>query len=133
MSHRATFSLFPIAALLAFGAGCGASYPAPTARMADSESAVRAAQEVGGLAADTWKVFRKDFPKRAGRAASIAISGGIGALLLFLGQDIAALATAVTAFLPINQAIKELQEQTGEDQRGGETSEPVEGGPVGQH
>ena len=48
MSHRATFSLFPVAALLAFGAGCGASYPAPTARMADSESAVRAAQEVGG-------------------------------------------------------------------------------------
>ena len=35
-------------AALALCAGCGSSYPAPTARMADSESAVRAAQEVGG-------------------------------------------------------------------------------------
>jgi len=48
MTHRTQFSLVTVAAMLAFGAGCGASYPAPTARMADSESAVRAAQEVGG-------------------------------------------------------------------------------------
>lgn len=33
---------------LALVAGCGGSYPPPTQRMADSESAVRAAQEVGG-------------------------------------------------------------------------------------
>ncbi|MEO7112928.1 MAG: DUF4398 domain-containing protein [Polyangiaceae bacterium] len=48
MSHRSSSSLVLFAALLAFGAGCGASYPPPTGRMADSESAVRAAQEVGG-------------------------------------------------------------------------------------
>ncbi len=48
MSNRTSSSLVVFAALLAFGAGCGASYPPPTARMADSESAVRAAQEVGG-------------------------------------------------------------------------------------
>jgi Domain of unknown function (DUF4398) len=48
MSHRSSSSFVLFAALLAFGAGCGASYPPPTGRMADSESAVRAAQEVGG-------------------------------------------------------------------------------------
>ncbi|MEO8875034.1 MAG: DUF4398 domain-containing protein [Polyangiaceae bacterium] len=47
MTHRFQFSLASLA-LLAVGAGCGASYPPPTARMADSVSAVRAAQEVGG-------------------------------------------------------------------------------------
>src|SRR5262249_1727531 len=60
-----------------------------------AELTQKAKQEVGGLAADTWKVFRKDFPRRAGRAASIAISGGIGALLHVLGQDLAALATTI--------------------------------------
>jgi hypothetical protein len=77
--------------------------------------AQKAAQEIGGLAADTWKVFRRDFPKRAGRAASIAITGGIAGLLHAIGQDLAALGTVVTAFVPVSQAIKELQEPTGED------------------
>jgi hypothetical protein len=79
-----------------------------------AEVTQRAAQEIGDFAAETWKVFRKDFPKRAGRAASIGVTGGIGSLLHFLGQDLAALASAVSAFVPINQAIEELQEPTGE-------------------
>ena len=47
MKSRHSLAL-PALVTLAFAAGCGASYPPPTARMADSESAVRAAQEVGG-------------------------------------------------------------------------------------
>ncbi|MEO8800250.1 MAG: DUF4398 domain-containing protein [Polyangiaceae bacterium] len=46
---RETFTLMTLAgAALVLCVGCGSSYPSPTARMADSESAVRAAQEVGG-------------------------------------------------------------------------------------
>jgi hypothetical protein len=73
-----------------------------------AETAQKVGQEVGGLAADTWKVFRKDFPKRAGRVASVAIVGGVGGLLHYLGMEFQAIATAVTAFAPIDETIKEL-------------------------
>jgi hypothetical protein len=36
-----------VPAVLLMGAGCGASFPAPTQRMADAESAERSAKEVG--------------------------------------------------------------------------------------
>jgi hypothetical protein len=84
---------------------------APSAKIAE-----KARLEILGLADDTWKVFRKDFSKRAGRAASVAIVGGIGALLHTLGQELAAIATTVAAFAPIDRTIKELKEPTGEEQ-----------------
>jgi hypothetical protein len=82
-----------------------------------AEFAQKTAQEIGDITADTYEVFRKDIPKRAGRAALIAITGGIGSLLHFFGLDAAALATAVAAFVPIKQEIEEMKEPTGEDQR----------------
>ncbi len=66
-------------------------------------------REVGGVAGDVWKEFRKDLPKRAGRAASIAVVGGISGLLHAIGQDLAAMANIVVAFLPIAQTIQDLQ------------------------
>jgi hypothetical protein len=85
--------------------------------------AQKATHEIGGLAADTWKAFRKDFPKRAARSASIAVTGGIGALLHVIGPELAALATLVAAFGPVSQATKELQEPTGEDHGGRDESQ----------
>jgi hypothetical protein len=68
-----------------------------------------AGREVRGVAGDVWKEFRKDFSKRSGRAASVAVVGGVGALLHAIGQDFAAMATWVIAFAPIDQTIRDLQ------------------------
>lgn len=46
MKSRYSLGLFGLLAV-AFAAGCGASFAPPTGRMAESESAVRGAQEVG--------------------------------------------------------------------------------------
>jgi len=76
-------------------------------------------REVGGVAGDVWKEFRKDLPKRAGRAASIAVVGGISGLLHAIGQDLPALASIVVAFLPITQTIQDLQAAPTEQQHPG--------------
>jgi hypothetical protein len=92
-----------------------------------AEAAFEVSKEIGGLAADTWKVFRKDFPKRAGRTASVVIVGGIGALLHAIGQDLAAIATAVTAFAPLHQTTKELQNQPIQEQHTDLPTDPSAG------
>jgi Domain of unknown function (DUF4398) len=43
-------------AVLLMGAGCGASFPAPTQRMADAESAERSARELGADAQPAAKL-----------------------------------------------------------------------------
>jgi hypothetical protein len=73
-------------------------------------------REAGGVAGDVWKEFRKDFPKRAGRAGSIAVVGGIGGLLHAMGLDWAAMASIVVAFVPITQTIQDLQAAATEQQ-----------------
>jgi hypothetical protein len=64
------------------------------------------AREAGSLSADTYASLRKDFARRAGKAASVAAIGGIWGLLYHTGFEISGLATFISALLPLKKSIE---------------------------
>jgi hypothetical protein len=58
--------------------------------------------DVGG---GTYRSFKKDFTERAGKAASIAVLGGISGLLYNIGFEISGLATMISALIPLKNSI----------------------------
>jgi Fic/DOC family len=59
------------------------------------EASKLAKSEAIDLGGQTYKSFKKDFTERAGKAASIAVLGGISGLMYGLGLEITALASMV--------------------------------------
>jgi hypothetical protein len=64
-----------------------------------------AAMEVLDVGGGTYRSFKKDFTERAGKAASIAVLGGISGLLYNIGFEISGLATMISALIPLKNSI----------------------------
>jgi fido (protein-threonine AMPylation protein) len=79
-----------------------------------------ATSEAIDFGSQTYKSFKKDFTERAGKAASIAVLGGISGLMYGLGLEITALASMVGALTPLKNSIVSSESQqrpptTGQD------------------
>ena len=61
--------------------------------------------EVLDVGTETYKSFKKDFTERAGKAASIAVLGGISGLLYSIGFEIGGLATMISSLVPLKNSI----------------------------
>lgn len=72
MTTRTSFASL---SLLAFAAGCGASIPPPTERMASSEGAIRGAQEVGAPTVPRAALHMKLAQEQVDRAKALMQDG----------------------------------------------------------
>jgi hypothetical protein len=70
-----------------------------------------ATSEAIDLGSQTYKSFKNDFAERAGKAASIAVLGGISGLMYGLGLEITALASMVGALTPLKNSIVSSESQ----------------------
>ena len=89
---------FSMLAVLAAVAGCGATTPPPTARVASTEAAIRGAREVGAQSVPIASLHLKLSEEQATKAkAAIAADDNAGAdLMLQRAQADAELALALT-------------------------------------
>lgn len=72
---RTVFSIAAVATALMGGAGCASSFPPPTQRMADAESAERSAKEVGADAQPAAKLEVKLADEQIAQAKILVTSG----------------------------------------------------------